>query len=85
MARIPKGKVVSYGFIGKSLGLNPRHVGKILHFNPDPSQFPCHRVVHSDGTLPDGYAFGGKNAQKELLEKEGIALVAGKISKSFFV
>jgi methylated-DNA-protein-cysteine methyltransferase-like protein len=84
--RVPQGKVTSYGAIGKATGLNPRHIGHILHFNPDPHFTPCHRVVHSDGTLPDGYAFGGKNVQKELLEKEGVVFEEnGKISKICFI
>ena len=86
VAKIPVGKVTSYKQIALISGLkSPRTVGYILHRNPDPHQTPCHRVVHADGTLPDGYAFGGKHIQKELLEKEGVKFKdSHTISKACF-
>ena len=71
---IPKGKVTTYGRIAVYLGNKhlARAVGNILHDNPDPSQFPCHRVVNSKGKVADNYAFGGPAAQRERLENEGI-------------
>jgi len=71
---IPKGKVTTYGQIAASLGDKhlARAVGNILHNNPDPSRFPCHRVVNSKGQVADNFAFGGGEVQKKLLEQEGI-------------
>lgn len=72
LARIPEGKVTTYGDIAKALG-HPsasRAIGKILNKNPNPVVVPCHRVVMSDGSI-GGYAFG-KARKKELLEKEGL-------------
>lgn len=71
---IPKGKVVTYGQIARHLGNKhfARTVGNILHGNPDPSQFPCHRVVSSKGKVAENYAFGGGAAQRKRLEDEGI-------------
>lgn len=72
---IPKGKVATYGQIATALG-NPklaRAVGNILHKNPDPGKYPCHRVVNSKGRLAEGFAFGGAAAQRKLLEGEGIS------------
>lgn len=71
---IPKGKVVTYGQIARHLGNQylARAVGNILHDNPDPSQFPCHRVVNSKGKVAENYAFGGGTAQRKRLEDEGI-------------
>lgn len=71
---IPRGKVTTYGRIAIWLG-NPhyaRHVGNILHDNPDPSRYPCHRVVNSKGQVAEHYAFGGADAQRRRLENEGI-------------
>lgn len=81
VASIPKGKVLTYKKIAKSVGIkNPRLVGFYLHKNIDPKTIPCHRVIKSDGTLASGYAFGGKTKQKEILEKEGIKFLEnGKI------
>lgn len=71
---IPKGKVTTYGQIAQYLGNKhlARTVGNILHDNPDPSQYPCHRVVNSRGKVAQHYAFGGGAAQRKRLEDEGI-------------
>lgn len=72
--QIPRGKVATYGQIATMCG-NPRAsrvVGYALHVNPEPGIIPCHRVVNRFGHLADGFAFGGADIQKDLLEKEGI-------------
>ena len=71
---IPKGKVTSYGEIAKFLGAHrmSRHVGFALHVNPRPHEIPCHRVVNREGYLSGGFAFGGMDAQKFLLNQEGV-------------
>lgn len=71
---IPKGKVATYGQIAVHLGNKnmSRVVGNILHNNPDPANFPCHRVVNSKGQVAPHFAFGGGQAQRKLLEQEGI-------------
>ena len=72
VAKIPKGKVTTYGAVAKIVGVNPRVVGFALHVNKDTKNIPCHRVINSEGKISNGYAFGGPNIQKEMLEKEGI-------------
>lgn len=79
VAKIPRGKVSTYGELGRALGFHPRLVGRLLHSNTDPLNTPCHRVVRSSGELAGGYAFGGPNIQKNLLESEGIAFHKQKI------
>ena len=71
---IPKGKVTTYGSLAKVCGFPKmsRQVGWALHVNPDNSKIPCHRVVNREGYLSGGFAFGGIEVQKMLLEKEGI-------------
>lgn len=71
---IPRGKVATYGQIAVHLGNQnlARVVGNILHQNPDPGRFPCHRVVNSKGRISTSFAFGGADAQRRLLEQEGI-------------
>lgn len=74
---IPKGKVASYGYIACRLG-NPhlsRVVGYALHVNPRPGEIPCHRVVMKDGSLAKSFAFGGEDAQRALLESEGVGFL----------
>ena len=71
---IPQGKVATYGQIALHLGNQnfARVVGNILHSNPDPEHIPCYRVVNSQGQLSRSYAFGGIEAQRRLLESEGV-------------
>lgn len=72
LTRIPKGFVVTYGDISKALNSkSPRYVGRVLHDNPNPDKYPCHRVVFADGRLSKSYAFGGLSVQREKLESEG--------------
>lgn len=70
--KVPKGKVTTYGEIGRVLRLNPRVVGYALHANPSNDTTPCHRVVTIDGRVATGFAFGGEDIQKKLLEAEGV-------------
>jgi len=78
---IPKGKVVTYGQIAKTLGNKgyARAVGNILHNNPDGDKYPCYKVLNSKGELAKAFVFGGKNVQKERLEKDGIEVVDNKV------
>jgi methylated-DNA-protein-cysteine methyltransferase-like protein len=70
--KIPQGKVTTYGAIAKKLHMSPRTVGTALHLNPYEGKVPCHRVVNRAGRIAPGFAFGGLNAQRKLLEKEGV-------------
>lgn len=73
---IPKGKVATYGQIARILH-SPhasRAVGYALHVNPYFGVVPCHRVVNRYGRLAPSFAFGGQNTQKEMLEREGVAV-----------
>lgn len=78
--RVPAGQVTTYGELGRRCGLSPRTVGRILHTNPDPKRYPCHRVVRSDGRLATGHAFGGKNAQKQKLLAEGVSVTRNRVN-----
>lgn len=72
--QIPKGRVATYGQIARLIGKprSSRVVGYALHRNPKPGIIPCHRVVFKDGALAPGFAFGGSEAQRELLLSEGV-------------
>lgn len=80
---IPSGQISTYKILGEKLNLNPRVIGKILHANPNPTRYPCHRIVKSDATLASGFAFGGKTAQKKLLENEGVVFEPNGKIKNF--
>ena len=71
---IPPGKVVTYKQVAEYLG-NPgyaRIVGNLLHINPDPERFPCFKVVNHQGKLAKNFGFGGAEAQKLRLERDGV-------------
>lgn len=75
--QIPLGKVATYGQIARLTG-NPRmsrQVGWALHVNPEPYVIPCHRVVNREGKLSGGFAFGGIDVQRYLLQSEGVQFV----------
>lgn len=70
MARIPEGRVMTYGQIAALCG-QPRAariVGGIAHFG-DPA-LPWQRVVNKSGGLAAGYP-GGRRGHQQVLEGEG--------------
>ena len=72
--KIPKGNVATYGQIAILIGRPrcARQVGWALHSNPKQGIIPCHRVINRYGKLCEGFAFGGIEIQKDLLEAEGV-------------
>ena len=77
-ARIPRGRVVTYGDIARRLGSRAyRAVGAALHNNPYAPSVPCHRVVGSNGSLT-GFA-GGLAKKKRLLQDEGVSIHRGRV------
>jgi len=78
VAKIPMGKVTTYGQIALALGKGPRGaqlVGWAMRAAPRYLQLPCHRVVNKSGSLAPDYAFGSKDVQRELLKSEGITFL----------
>lgn len=75
VAKIPKGRVATYGMIAKLSGVkNARIIGSLLHKNPDPKTIPCHRVVNAKGKLAEDFAFGGRKEQARRLRHEGVSV-----------
>lgn len=74
--KIPKGRVATYGQIALMCGSPKasRAVGYALHFNPDPQNIPCFRVVNRFGGLAHKFAFGGIEQHKSALERDGIVV-----------
>ena len=72
VARIPRGKVATYGQIAAQVGdtLAGREVGHIMSCAPSGRNLPCHRVVNRTGAL------GGQEKQRALLEAEGVTFLA---------
>jgi methylated-DNA-protein-cysteine methyltransferase related protein len=72
VARIPKGRVATYGQIARLAGLpgQARLVGYALHALPAGTRLPWQRVVNAQGGIstPPGH----DARQRRLLEREGI-------------
>lgn len=77
--------MLTYGQVARVLGINPRVVGYAMHGNKNTQLVPCHRVVFKDGSLTQGYAFGGKDIQKKLLLNEGIEFIGDKVNLNEFL
>jgi O-6-methylguanine DNA methyltransferase len=73
-AKVPRGKVTTYGAIARALG-SPgaaRTVGWAMRAAPAGAGLPWHRVVNATGELSPEEAFGGPGVQRLLLESEGV-------------
>lgn len=72
-AKIPYGKVTTYGHIAEVCGTraSARTVGWALNSAKN-SNLPCHRVVNRFGALTGKMHFGSPDLMRELLESEGI-------------
>ncbi len=71
VAKIPKGKVMTYGEVAKKAGKPgaARAVGMFMANNYN-LKIPCHRVVRSDGKIGN-YNRGGEDRKAEMLREEG--------------
>jgi methylated-DNA-protein-cysteine methyltransferase-like protein len=84
VAKIPPGRVTSYGSIANALGASnsSRLVGYAMNechkFHPN---LPAHRVVNRNGLLTGKHHFPTETAMQELLEAEGIKIVSDQILK----
>jgi O-6-methylguanine DNA methyltransferase len=73
-AKIPKGKVATYGQLAKLAGKPKaaRAVGFYMRTNPYYPKVACHRVVGSDGRLVGYTGTGGIKGKKKMLLAEGV-------------
>jgi methylated-DNA-protein-cysteine methyltransferase related protein len=77
--RIPRGKVLTYGALARTLRLpgGARTAGRAMAATPSGKSIPWHRVVGERGKI----LIRGPNAllQKKLLESEGIAITEFRV------
>ena len=78
---IPEGRVTSYGAIAKYLGAarSARMVGWAMNASHNMDDIPAHRVVNKAGLLTGKHHFDGTNLMQQLLEGEGVKIVAHQI------
>ncbi len=75
---IPPGQTITYGEIGKRLGVGPeraRDIGQAMGSNPVPIIVPCHRVLAASGKMGGFSAPGGVATKRRMLEIEKAAAV----------
>ena len=82
ISQIPRGRVASYGDVAKMAGLPgyARYVGYLLKSVPIDTSLPLHRVVRSDGTIPQETIA----KQKPKLMAEKVVLKGQKVSLALF-
>lgn len=78
---IPTGNVATYGLIAKLAGRprGSRAVGWLLHSCTKSHKLPWQRVIKSSGQLSFPLLSNAYFLQKNLLEKEGILILNGRI------
>ncbi len=87
VARIPEGKVATYGQVAALAGLGraARQVGYALHALPEGSDLPWQRVINSRGEVSPRSLPGWDGYQRHLLEEEGVAFDAnGRVDLARF-
>jgi|GEM_PF-252384 len=74
VARIPVGRVTTYGAIARCLGLrsSARMVGYALKAVAEEMALPCHRVVNRNGELTGKHHFATPTLMRDLLEGEQV-------------
>jgi len=83
VARVPKGRVTTYGQLARLAGLprQARLVGYALNVLPADTALPWHRVVNAQGrTSLRSNGLGGDQIQRQLLRREGVRFVDGAIA-----
>jgi methylated-DNA-protein-cysteine methyltransferase related protein len=86
VARIPRGRVATYGQIARlaGLGRQARLVGYAMHALPAGTRVPWQRVINAQGAI----SLPGKSAirQRKLLEREGVRFDArGRVDLDRFL
>jgi O-6-methylguanine DNA methyltransferase len=73
LLQVQRGNVISYGGLATLCKSSPRGVGSVMRSNPVPWAIPCHRVIHSDGTLGKlGGTTSGTKEKARILQAEGV-------------
>jgi alkylated DNA nucleotide flippase Atl1 len=78
---IPAGLWTAYGELGLAATGRPNAARAVARCASRASRFPnAWRVIHADGTIPDGWGNGGAGPRRcrELLEAEGVTFKNGR-------
>lgn len=84
LKKIPKGKVATYKELARVCNTSPRAIGRIMAYNKHPKEYPCYKVVASNGELTGYSAPGGLKAKEKLLRNDGIRIERKRVSPDHF-
>lgn len=81
VARIPRGKVATYGQVARLAGrVTARLVGFAMAATPDDLDLPWQRVINARGEVSPRRSGDGHVSQRKRLEREGVRFdAAGKV------
>lgn len=81
LARIPGGRVATYGQVAELAGLGraARWVGRTLGQLPEGTRLPWHRVLAAGGRLSLEAGTPSGDLQRHLLREEGIVILGDRV------
>lgn len=81
VARVPRGRVASYGQVAAVAGLpgRARLVGWALRHAPDGAALPWHRILRADGRIAFPEGSEGHVRQSRLLARERVTVERGRV------
>ena len=84
VARIPRGRVSTYGDVAREAGLpgRARQAGYALKHTPDGMHLPWHRVVGAGGKIAFPPGSSARREQTRRLESEGVKVVNGRVARA---
>jgi len=84
VARIPRGRVSTYGDVAREAGLpgRARQAGYALKHTPDGMHLPWHRVVGAGGRIAFPPGSSARREQTRRLENEGVKVANGRVARA---
>ena len=84
IARVPRGKVSTYGDVARAAGLpgRARQAGYALRHMPDGLNLPWHRILGAGGKIVFPPRSKQHREQTRLLRSEGIEVIKGRVTRS---
>ena len=84
VARIPRGRVSTYGDVARQAGLpgRARQAGYALKHAPDGMHLPWHRVVGAGGKIAFPRRSSARREQTRRLESEGVKVANGRVARA---
>ena len=86
VSEIPPGHVLTYGEVARLSGMPSaaRRVSRAMRRAPRGVKLPWHRVINAQGMISFPENSSGWQRQKDMLEKEGVIFLNGKIDLEKF-